>query len=159
MERIAEPHSHPNKWLHILPNLPHLTPLCARAALLRARTSCEKLSSDFIEKLPATLKIAEQAFAGTPLHEQGIARHIEHFHKYGVEREQYTLDGVGKLVFKEGVETIERIEGDDKNKIKEVVINEGAKVIGGRAFYDCSELTAVSLPSTMVEICSEAFVR
>ena len=74
-----------------------------------------------------------------------------------IEREQYTLDGEGKLVFKEGVEKINEVEKEDKKKIKEVIINEGAKVIGGSAFSGCSDLTAVSVPSTVVEMGRCAF--
>ena len=69
----------------------------------------------------------------------------------------YTLDGEGKLVFKEGVETIKKVEKEDRKKIKEVIINEGAKIIGKDAFDRCNELTAVSVPSTVVEIGSGAF--
>jgi hypothetical protein len=76
-----------------------------------------------------------------------------------IEREQYTLDAVGKLVFKEGVETIEKVEREDYDKIEEMIINEGAKVIGEYAFQWCRELTAVSVPSTVVEIRSCAFFR
>ena len=72
-------------------------------------------------------------------------------------KKQYTLDGEGKLVFKEGVETIKQVEEEDREKIKDVIINEGAKVIGGKAFYICTELTAVSVPSTVVEIGMAAF--
>ena len=72
-------------------------------------------------------------------------------------KKQFTLDGEGKLVFKEGVETIKQVEEEDQEKIKEVVINEGAKVIGGSAFSGCSDLTAVSVPSTVVEIGKGAF--
>jgi hypothetical protein len=58
-------------------------------------------------------------------------------------------------VFKEGVENVERVK--DSGRIKDVVINDGAKVIGEYAFYGCGELTAVSVPSTVVEIGSKAF--
>ena len=67
------------------------------------------------------------------------------------------LDDEGKLVFKEGVETIKPVERDDKKFIKEVVINDGAKVIGGEAFGYCEELTTVSMTSTVVEIDWGAF--
>ena len=76
-----------------------------------------------------------------------------------IEREQYTLDNEIKLVFKEGMETIKMVEEQDRDKIKEVVINDGAKVIGERAFFECEELTAVSVPSTVVEIGSYAFSK
>ncbi|GMI30163.1 hypothetical protein TeGR_g6107 [Tetraparma gracilis] len=76
-----------------------------------------------------------------------------------IEREQYTLYDEGKLVFKEGVETIKKVDGNDKNKIKDVIINEGAKVIGGSAFSQCYELIAVSVPSTVVNIGCHAFFR
>jgi hypothetical protein len=99
--------------------------------------------------------MAKDAFKDTLLHDQCVVRNIELFR--GGEREQYTIDDEGKLVFKEGVETIKPVEEDDKDKIKEVVINEGAKVIGKSAFMECGELAAVSVPSTVVEIGSWAF--
>ena len=55
------------------------------------------------------------------------------------------------------------VRQEDQEKIKEVIINEGAKVIGEKAFgkdthtNGCRELTAVSVPSTVVEIGSFAF--
>ena len=77
------------------------------------------------------------------------------------KEKQYTLEGEGKecikLVFKDGVETIKKVEKEDMQKINEVVINEGAKVIGRMAFYGCGELTVVSVPSTVVEIGIGAF--
>ena len=82
------------------------------------------------------MQIFEDAFKNTSLHDQCIARHAELFLRYGVEREQYTLDGEGKLVFKEGVETIWRTPDEDVAKIKEVVFNDGAKYIGEHAFHE-----------------------
>ena len=76
-----------------------------------------------------------------------------------IEREQYTLDGEGKLEFAEGVETIKRVEQEDKDKIKEVVIIDGTKVIGESAFGGCKELNAVSVPSTVVEVGKWAFAK
>jgi hypothetical protein len=77
-----------------------------------------------------------------------------------IEREQYTLDeDTGKLVIKEGVETIKWVNKHDSGKIKEVIINDGAKVIGEGAFAECRLLTAVSVPSTVVEIGLAAFYR
>jgi FKBP-type peptidyl-prolyl cis-trans isomerase (trigger factor) len=76
-----------------------------------------------------------------------------------IEREQYTLDDEGKLVFKEGVETIEELKDDDYEKVREVIMNDSAKVIGEQAFSECGELTAVSVPSSVVEIGSCAFCR
>jgi hypothetical protein len=109
--------------------------------------SCSSLPPDFIEKLPASItKIARDAFEDTPPHDQCVAW-----------RQQYTLDDEGKLVFKEGVETIKEVKEEDRKKIKEIVINSGAKVIGEKAFWWCVELTAVSVPSTVVEIGSQAF--
>ena len=107
-------------------------------------TRCKKLPSDFIEKLPASIiKMCRTAFAFTPLYDQW--------------REQYTLNGEGKLVFKEGVETIKEVKQEDKDKINEIIINDGAKVIGEGAFRWCGGLTAVSVPSTVVEIGKSAF--
>jgi hypothetical protein len=81
--------------------------------------------------------------------------------KVCIEREQYSLDAYGRATFKEGVETIDKVEGgwQDKQKIKDVIINEGAKVIGEDAFHDCGELAAVSVPSTVVEIRNRAFLE
>jgi hypothetical protein len=76
-----------------------------------------------------------------------------------VEREQYTLDDDGKLVFKDGVETMKQVEKEDRKKIKELIISDGAKVIGKRTCNDCDKLTAVSVPSSVVEIGSCAFQR
>jgi hypothetical protein len=87
----------------------------------------------------------------------GTALESQERAKVCIEREQYSLDAYGRATFKEGVETIKEVEGEDQEEIKEVVINEGASVIGGKAFYYCGELTAVSVPSTVVEIGSEAF--
>jgi hypothetical protein len=67
------------------------------------------------------------------------------------------LNGEGKLEFKEGVETIKQVEYEDWDRIKEVVVNDGAKAIGDSAFSGCKELTAVTVPSTVVEIGSQAF--
>ena len=139
---------------------PPLTLLCARVALLRARTSCTKLPSDFIDNLPSSIiKISRFAFLNTPLREQGIERSIQLL--------PYTLDNTidsthtsrGKLVFKEGVETIDgsTLAEEDKDCIREVVINDGVKVIGAKAFYGCEEISAVYFPRTVVEICSKAF--
>ena len=112
---------------------------------------CTKLPTDFIDKLPSSIiKISRYAFLDTPLKEQGIERSIELL--------QYTLVNWGdKLVFKKGVEIIEGVEECDKDRVKAVVINDGAKVIGAKAFYGCDELTAVHLPGTVTEICSKAF--
>jgi hypothetical protein len=55
------------------------------------------------------------------------------------------------------VETIKQVEEEDRDKIKEVVVNDGAKAIGEYAFKGCKELTAVTVPSTVVEIGSHAF--
>ena len=155
--RLREPRT---RHQGVLPHHPHPQPFIfyALAALLCARTRSEKLPSDFIEKLPASVtKIARDAFNGTPLDHLCFVRHIQL--EGVIKHEQYTLDDEGKLVFKEGVDTIKQVEKEDQKEIKEVVINEGAKVIGEQAFSDCDELTAVSVPSTVVEIGSWAFRR
>ncbi|GMI57408.1 hypothetical protein TeGR_g9957 [Tetraparma gracilis] len=114
---------------------------------------CGKLPSDFIEKLPASITyINESAFEDTPLHDKCVARHMELFRKYGVEREQYTLDGEGKLVVKEGVENVERVMEEDMEQIREVILPEGAKTIA-----DCKELTDIILPEGLLEIGEYAF--
>ena len=71
---------------------------------------------------------------------------------FGYKRKQYTIDVKGKLVFRKGIVKIEQVEKDDWPKIKKVVINQGAKVIKRYALCSCVELTAVSLPSTLVKI-------
>jgi hypothetical protein len=97
-------------------------------------------------------KVGAFAFLGT-----GTAAESQERAKVCIEREQYSLDAYGRATFKEGVETIKKVKDEDKEKIKDVIINEGAKVIGEDAFYECRELTAVSVPSTVVEIGSYAF--
>jgi hypothetical protein len=144
--------------LCILPNPPPPpTLLCARAALLRARTRCKKLPSDFIEKLPASvIKIARDAFGYTPLHDQCIAK-ISELNDARL-RLAYELDETGTIItFKEGTETIEGVARADKEKVVGVVIPEGAKVLGEKAFEGCKLLAAVTLPQTLVEIGNEAF--
>ena len=79
--------------------------------------------------------------------------------KVCIKREQYSLDAYGRATFKEGVETIKEVEEEDRDKIKDVIINEGAKVIGEKAFICCQELTTVSVPSTVVEIRNRAFLE
>jgi hypothetical protein len=135
--------------------------------LFSARTRCEKLPPDFIEKLPASIiKISKDAFKGTHLHDQCVTRHCELFRKYGVVREQYTLDDKGKLVFKEGVETIKRVFREDMEQILEVILPEGVKTIAEGAFGcdqeqkgGCVELAKVSMPATLEEIGDGAFLR
>ena len=138
---------------------PPPTLLCARAALLRARTRCKKLPSDFIEKLPASvIKIAtaRDAFKDTPLHDQCIAK-ISELNDARL-RLAYDLDETGTIItFKEGTETIEGVARADKEKVVGVVIPEGAKVLGEKAFEGCKLLAAVTLPQTLVEIGNEAF--
>ena len=132
----------------ILPNTPPPpTLLCARAALLRARTSCEKLPSDFIETLPTSITqyFARDAFEGTPLHKQGIARSLRRIEGYSVDDETGTI-----ATFEEGVETIEM--RDDKQKVVKVIIKNGAITIAERAFADCILLAVVSVPTTLETI-------
>ena len=131
------------------PTTPTLTFLCARLA---AVTRCEKLPSDFIEKLPTSIiKIARNAFEDTPLADQCVARHIE------LARAKYILDKTGNIVtFKPAVTAIELIEEDRENVVK-VIIPEGAMVLAENAFEGCKLLAAVTLPETLVEIGDEAF--
>jgi hypothetical protein len=98
-------------------------------------------------------KVGACAFLGT-----GTAAESQERAKVCIEREQYSLDAYGRATFKEGVETIKKVKGEDREKIKEVIINEGAKVIGKDAFRFC-EFTAVSVPSTVVEIGNLAFAK
>ena len=139
----------------ILPNPPPPpTLLCARAALLRARTSCEKLPSDFIETLPTSITqyFARDAFEGTPLHEQGIARSLRRIEVYSVDDETGTI-----ATFGEGVETIEMRDRTrpDKQKVVKVIIKNGAITIAERAFVDCMLLAVVSVPTTLETIGGE----
>jgi hypothetical protein len=140
----------------VLPHHPHPQPFIfyALAALLCARTRSEKLPSDFIEKLPASItKIARDAFEDTPLHDQCAA-----------QNKQYVLDDDGKATFKEGVETIERAMEEDMEQIREVIIPEGAKTIAKSAFgadddneEGCVNLASISLPTSLEEVGSRAF--
>jgi hypothetical protein len=81
-----------------------------------------------------------------------------------IEREQYTIDDEGKLVFKEGVETIEPVRKEDQRKIKEITIPEGVKAIADHAFGcdgeekgGCVKLAKVSVPATLEKIGVWAF--
>jgi hypothetical protein len=136
---------------------------CARAALLRARTRCKKLPSDFIEKLPASItKIARDAFedTGKPLRDQCIARIIElnDCNNDARFRLAYDLDETGTIIaFKEGTDTIEGVARADKEKVAEVIIPEGVKVLAKKAFEGCKLLAAVTLPQTLEGIGDEAF--
>ena len=113
--------------------------------------SCSSLPPEFA--FPASVtKVGNAVLWGT-----GTALESQERAKVGIEREQYSLDAYGRATFKEDVETIKKVDEEDTEQIKEVIINEGAKVIGGKAFFNCDELTAVSVPSTVVEIGSEAF--
>ena len=146
----------------ILPNPPPPpTLLCPRAALLRARTRCKKLPSDFIEKLPASItKIARDAFEDTPLRDQCKARSSElnDCNNDARFRLAYDLDETGTVVtFREGADTIEGVARADKEKVVEVIIPEGAKVLAEKAFEGCKLLTAVKLPQMLEEIGNEAF--
>jgi hypothetical protein len=49
--------------------------------------------------------------------------------------------------------------GDDKGKIKHVVIEEGATNIGNSAFYECASLESVSIPATVKTVGSKAFYK
>ena len=122
---------------------------------LRARArSCSSLPPDFA--IPASVtKVGNAVLWGT-----GTALESQERAKVCIEREQYSLDAYGRATFNEDVETIKKVvEGEDRRGLKEVIINEGAKVIGKEAFQECGELTAVSVPSTVVEIGSFAFYR
>ena len=171
---MREPRLHSSKRLCIIPNPPPPPTLrCARAALLRARTRCSKLPSDFIEKLPASVtKIAEDAFKFTPLHDQCIAKSIELVSaKYDLDETgtiitfkevwlfvKVDLDETGTIVtFKEDVETIEGVARADKEKVVKIIIPEGAKVLAEKAFEGCKLLAAVTLPQTLEEIGYGAF--
>ncbi|GMI39483.1 hypothetical protein TeGR_g14855, partial [Tetraparma gracilis] len=111
---------------------------------------CSSLPTDFA--FPASVTKGNAVLWGT-----GTALESQERAKVCIEREQYSLDAYGRATFKEGVETIKKVEEEDRKKINEVIINEGAKVIGEDAFQFCEELTAVSVPSTVVEIGFMAF--
>jgi hypothetical protein len=112
--------------------------------------SCASLPSDFIEKMPSSIiKIAKDAFEGTLLHDQCIARSIE------LERTRlgYELDETRTIItFKEGTDTIEGVARADKEKVLEVIIPEGVKVLAKKAFEGCKLLAAVTLPQTLEEV-------
>ena len=123
--------------------------------LLRARTRCEKLPSDFIEKRPASfVKIHRNAFEDTPLHEQGIARSLKRKEGYSVDDETGTI-----ATFGEGVETIEMQDEEDKKKVVKVIVNDGAITIAEKAFSECKVLAVVSVPATLEAIGKAAFFR
>ena len=150
---MREPRLHSSKRLRIIPNPPSPpTLLCARAALLRARTRCKKLPSDFIEKLPAITKIHRDAFEDTPLYEQGIARSLKRKEGYSVDDETGTI-----ATFGEGVETIEIQDEEDKKKVVKVFIGNGAIAIAEEAFKECEVLAVVSVPATLETIGKAAF--
>ncbi|GMI19872.1 hypothetical protein TeGR_g11772 [Tetraparma gracilis] len=117
----------------------------------------EKLPSDFIEKLPASVtKIARDAFEDTPLHDQCIAK-ISELNDARL-RLAYDLDETGTIItFKEGTDTIEGVARADKEKVAEVIIPEGVKVLAKKAFEGCKLLAAVTLPQTLEGIGDEAF--
>jgi hypothetical protein len=100
------------------------------------------------------IKIARDAFEGTHLHDQCIARSIE------LERTRlgYELDETRTIItFKEGTDTIEGVARADKEKVLEVIIPEGVKVLAKKAFEGCELLAALTLPRTLEEIGDEAF--
>ncbi|MBQ2540765.1 MAG: leucine-rich repeat protein [Paludibacteraceae bacterium] len=45
-----------------------------------------------------------------------------------------------------------------RSSIRSIVVEEGVKVIGSACFHTCPNVTSVSLPSTLTEIGSRAFV-
>jgi len=47
----------------------------------------------------------------------------------------------------------------DRRRLKEVVLNEGLTVIGSNAFYNCTALERITLPSTVITITQYAFKR
>lgn len=114
---------------------------------------CSSLPPDFIEKLPAGVKLGPDAFNGTSsvLESQALLR----------RRAQagYSLNGEGKAAFKEGVESVWVAE-EDQGQIMEIVIPEGAKVIVMQAFYRAGvlvPLSSVSIPTTLEEVGKLAF--
>ena len=102
------------------------------------------------------IKIARDAFEGTLLHDQCIARSIE------LERTRlgYELDETRTIItFKEGTEFIDGVAPADKKKVVKAIIPEGAKVLAWKAFEGCKLLAAMTLPETLREIGDEAFKK
>ena len=122
----------------------------------RARR-CSSLPSAFVEKLPASItKIARDAFEDTPLHDQCIAK-ISELNDARL-RLAYDLDETGTIItLKEGTNTIEGVARADKEKVVGVVIPEGAKVLGEKAFEGCKLLAVVTLPQTLEGVGGRAF--
>ena len=92
----------------------------------------------------------------------------EFFAAYGFARRACGLGG--KVKDKELLDFVIRHCGDDswgsivnwfvrKTKLKTVVIPEGVKRIGERAFYMCGTLTSVTIPNSVTSIGDEAFFR
>ena len=89
------------------------------------------------------------AFEDTLLHDQCVAKSL---------RLAYDLDETGTIItFKEGTEAIEGVARADKEKIMEVIIPEGAKVLADKAFEGCKLLAVVTLPQALEEVGDEAF--
>ena len=77
---------------------------------------------------------------------------------FGKERKYYLVIP-SKIKYKKVEYPVLAIIDDSfsESRINELVIEEGVKYIGNRAFYCCRELTQVSLPSTIRFIGDEAF--
>ena len=77
---------------------------------------------------------------------------------FGKERKYYLVIP-SKIKYKKVEYPVLAIIDDafSESRINELVIEEGVKYIGNRAFYCCRELTQVSLPSTIRLIGDEAF--
>lgn len=69
----------------------------------------------------------------------------------------YTLkDGVLNIV---GTGEIAGLSFKNNADVKSVIISEGITAIGESAFYECTNLSRVSFPSTLKTLCSSAFER
>ena len=70
-----------------------------------------------------------------------------------------TINGTGFMTNYTGQNTTRPLWYDMRNSIKRIIINEGALSIGDYAFADCSNVTSVSIPSTVISIGIYAFSK
>lgn len=71
--------------------------------------------------------------------------------EYGVQH-GWDSYSVKKLIVETGVESITADAFADKKMLQSVVLNEGLKSIDARAFFNCTNLTEITLPSTLCSL-------
>jgi hypothetical protein len=71
--------------------------------------------------------------------------------EYGVQH-GWDSYSVKKLIVESGVESITADAFADKKMLQSVVLNEGLKSIDARAFFNCTNLTEITLPSTLCSL-------